>query len=273
MLGAKNMLTVDAPILIRAIDDDAHGQNRKLSDAALLVLAQEVIQRLSTLARNEVPDTQIDLDGFCVALIEPTPEEAKLILLRAHENGATYRDICLEYIAGAARKLGEWWDDDIITFGDMAIAAGRMLHFLRDLRTLEPTRPQLGLREALFTPIPGEQHILGVTMAADLMRNRGWKIDLALNKSITELCALVRENRYMIIGLSATNADKVRQLAATIVELRIAAPHARIFIGGHIVEIEPDIAMRIGADAAADGIEDCADALEMLYRDLMTKSA
>lgn len=267
------MLTVDAPILIRAIDDDAHGQDRKLSDAALLVLAQEVIQRLTVIARHEASENRVDLEGFCVALIEPTVEEAKLILLRAYEDGATHRDLCINYIAAAARKLGDWWDDDIITFGDMAIAAGRMLHFLRDFREFEPQVPQRGLREALFTAVPGEQHILGVTMAADLMRDRGWKIDLHLSDTAEDLCRIVRNNGYMIIGLSATNADKVRSLAATIVELRLAAPHARIFIGGHIVDVEPDIAVRTGADAAANTIDDCVEALEMLYENLMIKRA
>ena len=262
------MATVDTPILIRAIDDDAHGQARRLSDAALLVLAQEVIQRLSGLAREDTLNSSVDIDGFCVALIERSSEDAKLILLRAHEAGATHQDLCVDYIAAAARRLGEWWDDDIITFGDMGLAAGRMLHFLRDLRDLVPMAPQRGTREALFATIPGEQHILGVTMAADLMRDRGWKIDLAINKSIEELCDLIRENGYLIIGLSAANADRLRALAATIVELRIAAPHARIFIGGHIVQMEPDIAVRTGADGAGDDIDTCAETLERIYSGL-----
>lgn len=266
------MATVDTPILIRAIDDDAHGQSRRLSDAALLVLAQEVIQRLSHFARDNTLNSSFDVEGFCVALMEPSIEEAKLILLRAHETGASHQELCVGYIAAAARKLGEWWDDDIITFSDMGLAAGRMLHFLRDLRDLAPMVPQRGSREALFASIPGEQHILGVTMAADLMRDRGWKIDLAINKSIEQLCHLIRENGYMIIGLSATNADRVRILAATIVELRIAAPHARIFIGGHIAQVEPDIAVRTGADGAGDDIDTCSETLERLYSELMSSA-
>ena len=260
------MMTVDAPILIRSIDDDSHGQVRRLSDAALLVLAQEVILRLSNLSRDYPPGSKVDLDGFCMALIEPKPEEAKLILLRAHENGASHRELCVDYIGAAARKLGEWWDDDIITFGDMAVAAGRMLHFLRDLRELVPKTPQRGSREAMFATVPGEQHILGVTMAADLMRDKGWKIDLQINQSIEDLCAHAIKNDYRIIGLSATNADRIRSLAAAVVELRLAAPYAYIFIGGHIVEVEPDIAIRTGADAAAASLDDAIEALERMYQ-------
>ncbi len=267
------MFTVDAPILIRSIDDDARGQERKLSDAALLVLAQEVIQRLSTIARVTDTPSEIDLDAFCAALIEPSAEEAKLILLRAREDGASHQDLCVDYIGAAARQLGVWWDDDKITFVDMAIAAGRMLHFLRDLRELTPLVAKRGAREALFATIPGEQHVLGVTMAADLMRDRGWKIDLAVNTTLPGLCDRAREGGYGIIGLSVANADRVRALAATIVELRLAAPHARIFIGGHIVHTEQDIALRTGADAAADDIDACAEALEQLYLQMQSTLA
>ncbi|SHH48130.1 cobalamin B12-binding domain-containing protein [Marivita hallyeonensis] len=262
------MVSADKPILIRAVDEDPHGKDARLSDAALLVFAQEVIQRLSVIANDAAVGSVVDVDSFCFALIEPTAQNAKMMLLKAHENGASHRDLCVDYIAAAARRLGEWWDDDIITFGDMAVAAGRMLHFLRDLREFVPVVPQRGSREALFTTVPGEQHILGVTMAADIMRDHGWKIDLQINQPIETLCEVVRNNNYMIIGLSATNAERVRSLAATIVELRLAAPHARIFIGGHIVQVEPDIAVRTGADAAADDVDYCVEALERLYQSL-----
>nr|WP_281496077.1 cobalamin B12-binding domain-containing protein [Marivita sp. S6314] len=144
-----------------------------------------------------------------------------------------------------------------------------MLGFLRDLRDLIPPPEQRGSREALFTCVPGEQHFLGVTMAADLMRDRGWKIDLRINETIDTLCRQVRDHNYLIIGLSATNADRIRTLAATVVELRLAAPHARIFIGGHLVDVEPDIASRIGADAAGSDIETCVSSLENLYQELL----
>jgi methanogenic corrinoid protein MtbC1 len=267
------MWTVDEPILIRAIADGSHGPSRKLSDDTLLVLAQEVIQRLSTIVRQEHLETEVDVDGFCSALIEPTPEEARMILLRAREDGANHEDLCVHYIAAAAYRLGEWWENDTVSFVDMSIATGRLLHFLRDVRELCPAVPQKGLREALFATIPGEQHVLGVKMAADLMRDRGWHIDVAVDNSIEELCEIVREGQYMIIGLSVTNADRVAALAATIVELRLAAPHARIFIGGHIVASDPDIAITTGADAAGDDINACSEALELLYQKLMVKTA
>jgi len=267
------MLTIDIPIVVRAIDDDAHGQERRLSDASLLVMAQEVINRLSCISRQAPPDiSDINLDAFCIALVDPTAEEAKRILSRAHERGADHKTLCLNYIAAAALRLGEWWEQDIIHFSDMAIAAGRMLHMLRDIGRLTPPVPVRGHREALFAAVPGEQHVLGVTMAADILREKGWGIDLRIGRSESELCQIAHDGGYPIIGLSASGADHVRSLARTIVELRIAAPWSLIFISGNIVQIEKDIALRTGADAAATSLDQCLDTLEALYQSVL-KSA
>lgn len=264
------MLIIDTPILVRAIDDNARGQEKRLSDASLLVMAQEVINRLSHISRQSNLDiSDVDLDAFCIALVEPTAEDAKRIILRAHERGASHQKLCLSYIAAAACRLGEWWEQDIIHFSDVAIAAGRMLHMLRDLRIATPHIPVRGHREALFATVPGEQHVLGVTMAAEILRGKGWHIDLQVGRSEAELCKIAHDGGYPIIGLSASGADRVRALARTIVELRIAAPRSLIFISGNIVQIEKDIAIRTGADAAASGMDQSLETLESLYQAVM----
>jgi hypothetical protein len=102
-------------------------------------------------------------------------------------------------------------------------------------------------------------------MAADILRKKGWHIDLQLGRSEAELCQIVRDGGYPIIGLSASGAERVRSLARTIVELRIAAPRSLIFISGHIVHLEKDIAIRTGADAAALSMDHCVQTLESLY--------
>lgn len=258
------------PIIARAIDDDGHGQGFRLTDASLLVLAQDVIQRLSRMAEN-MPSlgNNKDLDGFCIALLEPTAEEARLILLRAHALGMGHKELCEEYIGGAAVQLGLWWDEDIITFQDMTVAGGRLLHFLRDFRILLKESPEPGRRAALFATVPGEQHILGITMSADVMRDRGWDIDVVIGKTDSELCRIAREGQYPVVGLSASGPDRIRALVRTIVELRIAAPLSRILVSGHIVAMEPEIATRVGADAASDDIGTCAQMLEQLYKKLV----
>ncbi|MCK0150286.1 cobalamin B12-binding domain-containing protein [Marivita sp. S6314] len=252
-----------------ATDDSGHGQDPHLTDVALLVLAREVIDRLSLIAQHSslIPHSQ-EIEGFGIALVEPSPEEAKLILLRAHANGATHKELCLDYLCTAARLLGEWWDHDIIDFFEMTLATGRLLHFLRDLRDILPEKPVHNGHEALIVTVPKEQHTLGACIAAELLRREGWSIDLKLGLNEDEICKIAHRGAYPIIGLSASGTRLIPELARTVVGLRVAAPHAQIFVSGHIVEMEPDIATRIGADASGTDIDDCLKALDALARKL-----
>ena len=267
------MMLIRKPTLVRAIEGGSmgsthvHPRAKGLCDESVLSMAQEVIQRLSRIAKQAPQDHRPpDIDGFCISLMEPSQDEAKLILCRAHSEGATHQDLCVNYIAAAAIRFGEWWDQDRVSFKDMSLATGRMMYFLQDLRDLLPYEGYLGRREALFAAVPGEQHVLGITMAADMMRGKGWDIDLQIGRSEAELCQIAHDGAYPIVALSASGADYVAALAGTIVELRMAAPKSWIFVGGHIAALEPDIAKRTGADAAADDIDSCLKALEGLYQ-------
>lgn len=245
--------------------DDESGSPRPLSNTTLRVLAREVIDRLSLVA-DTLPKTlsSIDIDGFCIALIEPEPHEAKLILLRAHENGLSHGELCTQYLAVAARHLGMWWDHDVIAFREMTVAAGRLLTFLRDLRDVLPPAPERVGDDALFATVPNEQHTLGIMIATEVLRSKGCRIDVQLGRSEAEISRIAAIGGYPIVGLSASGTNRLPELTRTIVDLRVAAPRARIVIGGHIVDMEPDIAELTGADAAAVDIETCLKVIKQL---------
>ena len=102
------------------------------------------------------------------------------LVLQARLNGMSVDMVYLGFLAGAARRLGERWDEDRTTSAQMTIAAGRIYAIMRGLRQAFTsdhylTPPQ---EHALFVSTPGETHTLGVTMAADFFRRRGWQIDL-----------------------------------------------------------------------------------------------
>jgi methanogenic corrinoid protein MtbC1 len=263
---------IDMPIPVRAIEGDAHGQARTgLSEAALMVLAQEVVLRLARWARETVavkkisPIVEADIDALCAALIGPDPQAAKRMILHAHANGASHEELCLFHIGEAARHLGDLWEEDVISFQDMALAAGRMLHLLRDLRDFAPPFEPKGSRSALFATVPAERHVLGVTMAADIFRENGWEVDLRLGLSEEQLSEAVKLGGYPIVGLSAASADRVRALARAVIALRIAAPQILIFVSGYVAKLDPDIAIRVGADGAAWDMDECKAQLETLH--------
>ncbi|MDU8910767.1 cobalamin B12-binding domain-containing protein [Aestuariicoccus sp. MJ-SS9] len=266
---------IDTPKPVRAYDNDAHGQGHTgLSEGALIVMAQEVIVRLSRWAqdsgRARTPLAPVrqppDIDALCDALLGQEPAVARHIILDAHAQGASHEELCLFYIAAAAKRLGEMWEEDTISFRDVSVAGGRMLHLLRDLRDLAPPVTPRSDRSALFASVPGEQHILGVTMAADMFRERQWDIDLRIGQSEAQLAQLVRSGGYPIVGLSATSVERVRALTRVVVELRLAAPKLLIFVGGYIAKVEPEIAVRVGADGAGWDMDQCHEEMKRLSR-------
>lgn len=271
--GRLRRYMIDMPIPVRAIDSDAHGQARPgLSEAALMVLAQEVVTRLAQWASDSVARrtkaklrVQPDLDRLCAALIGPDPKAAGEMLFAAHARGATHEELCLFHVGDSALQLGRMWDNDDISFQDMALAAGRMLHILRDLREIAPPFEPRGNRSALFATVPGERHVLGITIAADVFRDAGWEVDLRLGLSEVELNHAIRVGGYPIVGFSASSAERIRALGRVVVESRLASPKALIFVGGNVARLEPDIALRVGADAAGWRMEDCKARMEDLY--------
>lgn len=260
-----SVMIIDASVPARAIDD-AHCGMSNVPHTAVHALARNVIKRLASEAPDALPmGRTIDVAGFADALVAPDPTGASEIVRQARIGGASYETLCIGYVAAAASLLGQWWEEDRVSFSDTAIATGRMLHILRDLRQAFPHPPHHGTRCALFATVPGEQHIIGVTMSADLIRDKGWEIDLNIGNAAKEICAAAKAGAYPIVGLSASNAEGMAALAATVIELRLTVPHAHILVGGNIVAVDPDIAHRVGADASAATLDDALDALESMH--------
>jgi methylmalonyl-CoA mutase cobalamin-binding subunit len=135
----------------------------------------------------------------------------------------------------------------------MSVAAGRIFEIMRHLRkTIPPPRHVIGPeRQALFATVPGDQHTMGVTMAADLFRNRGWEIDLRVGYEHEELMAAVADRVYRVIGLSVGGVPGILALARCVVAFRITHPGARIFVSGALVHEMPEIGALVGADGVA----------------------
>jgi methanogenic corrinoid protein MtbC1 len=67
--------------------------------------------------------------------------------------------------------------------------------------TGHPVTPPQDLT-VIFASVPGDQHTLGIRMAADLFRNDGWEIVLKIGLSQDELIADIRKRPRCIVGLS-----------------------------------------------------------------------
>jgi methanogenic corrinoid protein MtbC1 len=248
-----------------------HVQSRKLSEAELAVLAAEVLRRLALVASANDGELKVpgdhEIDAFCRVLLQDKETDSIDFVEQLRVKGATLDTIYLGYIAGAARRLGEQWDADAISFFDVTMAAGHMYAIMRGLRRLIAQPNPLSSRHAFFAAVPGETHTLGVTMAADLFQKRGWFVDLEFGKGHDELVDELAYTNHTIIGLSASRPDQIGPLVRLIVALRIVKPNAFIMISGQIVDAEPEIAKAVDADCATNNAAAAIEILEGIVTD------
>jgi methanogenic corrinoid protein MtbC1 len=230
-----------------------------MPDTAVHALAAEVITRLERKgpAAAERAPPEADIDALCDALVSPRDDAAAELVLDARRNGMSIDMVYFGYLAASARRLGERWDEDRTTSAQMTIAAGRMYAIMRGLRQSFASDQYLTADHvrALFASTPGETHTLGVTMAADFFRRRGWQIDLRTGLTHHELLSAAEQAACPVIGVSASSERMVFPLARLIVALRITSPAAWIMVSGKIIDLVPDILTLVDADGVAPDAE------------------
>ncbi|MFN6977733.1 MAG: B12-binding domain-containing protein [Gemmobacter sp.] len=196
-------------------------------------LAADVIRRLATVtarhARDDAPAISAEsLAAFCDVLIEPEPGAAMRFIRDRRAEGLTRQDVYLGYIGAAARRLGEGWDEDRLSILDVTIGTGHLYALMRALRAERPAAPMAfnARRCALFATVPGEDHGIGITIAADLFREAGWDIDLRIGTEHDSLVAHVERTAPQIIGMSLSSEGRLEALVRLVVALRLVAPEA-----------------------------------------------
>lgn len=244
---------------------------RSFPEEALTDLAQEVVRRvaenlLDTPYPGDLLPSSEEIDALSEALMSNDPGAAVALIERAQTDGASYEALCQSYLAEASRRLGRWWEEDKISFYRVTIAAGRIYAILRSLR-LQRSIPVPDLRRsAIFVAVPGEDHTLGITIAADMAREAGWDIELFIGHSHDELVSILCERDTAMIGLSAGSKRSLPALIKLIVALRISNPGTKILICGQIATHNLNLAGITGADAVAPDLATAIHQMEQFLQ-------
>ncbi|MFP4044894.1 MAG: B12-binding domain-containing protein [Rhodosalinus sp.] len=210
-------------------------KRKAFAEDAVELLAGDIMRRLASARPHdpgfEAPEISDDsIAAFCETLIRPTPDAALRFIEDRRAEGVTRQGVYLGYIVAAARSLGQGWDEDRYSFLDVTYGTGHLYALMRALRAeTYGARPAVdGRRCALFATVPGEDHGIGITVAADLFREAGWEIDLRTDTDHDELIAHVEHTQPHIIGLSLSTEQRLDALVRLVVAMRITVPSAII---------------------------------------------
>jgi len=199
---------------------------------SVTVLARDVISRLAeekrqaTTTSGNIVSMTIDpdmVDAFCDVLLGYDPAAPLRFLEQTLAPVVVRRSDLYEHIACASRRLGAKWDAEEVSYLQVTVAAGKLYALVRAVGsgTAQRELAHNRAKRALFASVPGEQHTLGVTIAAEMFRNAGWDITLMINQSHEELIDRAAAIHPPVIGLSISNSDGLDRLARLVVATRL----------------------------------------------------
>lgn len=246
--------------LIRAIAPSPPQTPSDVTAAELAQLVQtEIVPRL-VLAHQIAPQA-----AGIANLAEAAAVFTELVLSREVDALMTFIDDLLEagasldalhrdLLAPTAMRLGDYWNEDRISFTDVTIAVGRLQHLVR---TLSSRRDQAAEEEpdrtAYFIPSVSEQHTFGLFILEDIFQRAGWRTWIEANATDNQTVAAVRCQWFDLLGISASRENQIGEIAATIAAARRASrnPDLFILVGGRLFIEQPEIVSTVGADALA----------------------
>jgi MerR family transcriptional regulator, light-induced transcriptional regulator len=171
------------------------------------------------------------------------------------DTGSSVETIYVDLLAPAARRLGEYWEDDSEDFVGVTMGLWRIQEILRELTLRIPpkSKPGHGLRSALFSSMPGEQHSFGTLMVAECFQRAGWDTDVLIEPSQSELNEKYASRHYDLIGLTVSCDCSTATLNSLVKTIKSVSknPLIRIMLGGRVINEQPELVEKCGADATA----------------------
>jgi MerR family transcriptional regulator, light-induced transcriptional regulator len=187
-----------------------------------------------------------------VAALDAAARLARLYLdaLRAADAAGAYRiasealaegieipELYQRVIRPAMYEVGKLWEKGALTVADEHLATALTHRVLAALRP--PLRVDTGAgaasprKRAMLAAVEGEQHALGLRMAADVLEDAGFEtIYLGADVPTGALLQAVDSLAPDLLGLSATMPELAPRLAEVVASVREGHPGLELLVGG-----------------------------------------
>lgn len=221
-------------------------------DASPTNYLQLALRALSELADNGKADLDYSqlLDAFCHAFTMDDSSHRDQILSYLRKAGLTDEEIIDRIIPTAARRIGEQWVKDEMSFAEVTKSASRMQElsrFLGGKDSVVPSTIPLGFNALLIIP-KEEQHTMGAFVAADQFRRQGLWVHIAIGQNASELNRTVSNHHFSLVGISAASRRSLTSVKTIIDILKEKDNSLPIVLGGNILNTVEDIQVKTNAD-------------------------
>ena len=233
----------------------------QLGDQLARIVEGEIIPRLMLVHRMErregqesMPLSSDTIESFALYCLSSGHDSLMAIIGKLLQQGVALESIYVDLLGPAARRLGEFWEEDRVSFADVTIALGRLQHIVRELSLHGPSElPMSSGRAALFAAAPGEQHTFGLVIVEEFFRRSGWRTWAELSGSVADVLSAVQAHDFDLFGMTAGSDERLDQIAPMIMSVRKASRNRDItvMVGGRLFVDRPELVAKVGADTMA----------------------
>ncbi|MGA2975238.1 MAG: cobalamin-dependent protein [Spirochaetia bacterium] len=182
----------------------------------------------------------------------------------AMAGGMGIQDLYLRVFAPALEEVGRLWALGELSVGEEHSFSEATLRLMA--RLAPPASPGVTASSrgrCVVLAVPGELHLIGARMVADLISLEGFDVRfLGGNLSIGNVLEALRAEKPALLALSATLREHLHAMEDTIRAVRSekALAGIRILVGGRAFDGEQLVCSIIGADAFAARADEAASA-------------
>ena len=245
----------------------ASGQRTATSEAAerqrrlAAVIAQEIIPRLMHIhhevlapcASQQHAPSQDEIHELAKLVLGPDVQAATDYILQMKHRGLPLDVLFVELLEPAARHLGKMWEDDRCDFLDVTLGVARLQKLLAIFNATQRIPAFGDMRRVITATTFGEQHRFGLSMVEKFLRAAGWDVHSEAGSTLDSIAAAVQSEWFAIAGITLSCEQRLDALAEMIKTIREQSCNKSIgvIVGGAVFMNRPELAMRVGADAAA----------------------
>ena len=206
-------------------------------------------------------------DGFVALITRDGPQKTEQYITELLNLGMGIDLIVLELIPRIARKLGNQWASDSLSFAEVTIATGRLQkliysldHLYQETRTSSATAHSI-----LVTAAPGSHHTLGPLILSNYFTWAGWSVLSESAPSERFIETTVTSKSLTAIAVSIADYDQLDRLPKLIQSIRSKSLNPAIIVltGGSLYNADAMSFGHIKADIKSSTPE---EALHQLNR-------
>ena len=188
---------------------------------------------------------------------------AARLLQQACRRTSAAETLCRDLFEPAARHLGDLWQADDCSEFDVALGLGRLQTLWRGLAVETPRAAIADAPPVLVLPAPGEAHMIGAALHAEVLWRAGWDARVEFPQDDATLERLVARTWLGALDLSLSAAfqrdHRLARLTASIARARAASrnPALVVVVSGRVFIDHPEAGAQVRADAV------CASAAQI----------